>query len=58
MDGVNKQIESIASRLGERERSEYGRIFAPKIVAVPPADSKFDICVTSDGEIQIGRAHV
>lgn len=52
MNGVKKQTEAIGSRLGERERAEYGRIFAPRIVAVPPSDSKFDICVTADGEIR------
>ena len=52
MDGVKRHINAISSRLGSREREEYGRIFAPKTVAVPPGDAKFDTCITADGEIR------
>lgn len=53
MQGSRLQIDAIASRLGKREIAAYDRIFAPKTVAAPPSDAKYDICVTADGEIRV-----
>ena len=45
-------IEKIASLMSEADKDEYRRIYAPRVVAVPPADSRRDICVCEDGEIR------
>ncbi|MBO7148785.1 MAG: exo-alpha-sialidase [Clostridia bacterium] len=45
-------IEKIASLMSEADKNEYKRIFEPRVVAVPPADSRRDVCVCADGEIR------
>lgn len=45
-------IEKIASLMSEADKDEYRRIYAPRVAAVPPADSRRDICVCEDGEIR------
>lgn len=43
----------IAQRIGKVEKLAYERIFSPKIVAIPPEDSRRAICVLADGEIRV-----
>ena len=43
----------IMQRLSEEDKKAYERIYAPKIVAVPPQDSRRAMCVLSSGEIRV-----
>lgn len=49
---MKQSVDRIESRLNAEQKEMLKEIYAPKIVAVPLADARRDICILKDGEIR------
>ncbi len=55
---MHHYIKQIENNLSESDKQLLQRIYAPQVVAIPPADASRSMCVTEDGEIRIyGALH-
>lgn len=45
-------LDAIENRLSEEQKERLRRIYAPKIVAVPPSDARRSLCYMPDGSIR------